>query len=217
MFAFCSEISERFLTLYIFSKANIKLGELFMKISKKTKKAGIAVMTIAVVLVIAFGVFSMMMTKPIVAEPSFPAEHLFVDATYLLRTDETNESVNITCNLYLTNIWEKESGEIKAIAYVIETGNNFAVYKETVEIGTIGANSTAEIEIPIVLSNNSYKVEILLFENEKLVIKGKLTISAYPIYVWDEVGYSDTGETPRVQKFKGWDISNTASDFEQIR
>ena len=217
MFAFCSEISERFLTLYIFSKANIKLGELFMKISKKTKKAGIAVMTIAVVLVIAFGVFSMMMTKPIVAEPSFPAEHLFVDATYLLRTDETNESVNITCNLYLTNIWEKESGEIKAIAYVIETGNNFAVYKETVEIGTIGANSTAEIEIPIVLSNNSYKVEILLFENEKLVIKGKLTISAYPIYVWDEVGHGDTGETPRVQKFKGWDISNTASDFEQIR
>jgi hypothetical protein len=188
-----------------------------MKISKKTKKAGIAVMTIAVVLVIAFGVFSMMMTKPIVAEPSFPAEHLFVDATYLLRTDETNESVNITCNLYLTNIWEKESGEIKAIAYVIETGNNFAVYKETVEIGTIGANSTAEIEIPIVLSNNSYKVEILLFENEKLVIKGKLTISAYPIYVWDEVGHSDAGETPRVQKFKGWDISNTASDFEQIR
>jgi len=220
VFAFCSEISERFLTLYISSKANIKLGELFMKISKKTKKAGTLVMTISIVAMVLFVVFSTMMVKPIVAESQFPAEHLFVDATYLLKTDETNESVNITCNLYLTNIWEKESGEIKAIAYVIESDNNFAVYKETVEIGIIEANSTAEIEIPIILSNNSYKVEILLFENNKLVIKGKLIINAYPVYSWRDVEHVTPGGGVTIikeQQLDGWNIYNSASEFKQVR
>lgn len=64
-----------------------------------------------------------------IAGISFPDEHLLVDKTYLLKTDETNDAVNVTCNLCLTNIWEKESGEIKAVAYVIETENNFAVLK----------------------------------------------------------------------------------------
>ena len=107
----------------------------------------------------------------------------------------------------LGDIVEKESGKIKVIAYVIETSNNLAVYKNTVEIGEIPADSTAEIEIPVVLSNNSYKVDILIFENEKLVLKGKLTISAYPVYLWDEI-------THGVKQV--WHLENTVYDFEQI-
>ena len=86
-----------------------------------------------------------------------------------------------------TNIWEEKSGEITAIAYVIESNTNLAIYKNTVDIGKISADSTAEIEIPVVLSNNSYKVDILIFEDGKLVLKGKLTINAYPVYIWDEL------------------------------
>ena len=172
-----------------------------MTMSRKTKKAGALVTAVLITMIVLAGVFSSGMFKesfiaqshPVENEPDFPNEHLFIDATFLLKTNETNESVNITTNIYLTNIWEKESGEIKAIAYVIESSNNFAVYKNTVEIGIINANSTAEIEIPIVLSNSSYKVEILLFEKEKLVIKGTLTISAYPVYTWDDVDHS-TGQ-----------------------
>ena len=178
-----------------------------MKISKKIKKAGIMVATLCIVLAISLGIFGTELLKPGTAQNDFPLEHLFVDATYLLKTDETNETVNVTCTLYLTNIWEKESGDIKVIAYVIETSNNLAVYKNTVEIGKIAANSTAEIELPVALSNNSYKVDILIFENGKLVIKGQLTISAYPVYLWDEVDH--------VGK-QVWNILNSTGDFRQI-
>jgi len=178
-----------------------------MVISKKTKKAGMFVATLSIVIIVLFGVFETGLLDIITAQTTFPHEHLFVDATYLLKTDETNDTVNVSCNLYLTNIWEKESGEIKVIAYVIETSNNLAVYKNTVEIGKISANSTAEIELPIVLSNNSYKVDILIFENGKLVLKGKITISAYPLYDWEEIRHGTE------QK---WELKNTVYEFYQI-
>jgi len=178
-----------------------------MEISKKTKKAGMFVTTLSIIIIVLFGAFATEILKTSTAQPTFPNEHLFVDATYLLKTDETNDTVNVTCTLYLTNVWEKESGEIKVIAYVIETSDNLAIYKNTVEVGIILANSTAEIEVPIVLSNNSYKVEILIFENGKLVLKGKLTISAYPVYLWDEITHSSR---------QVWNLKNTMYDFEQI-
>lgn len=178
-----------------------------MVMSKKTKKAGMFVATVSIIIVLLVGVFGTGLFDTGIAQPTFPHEHLFVDATYLLKTDETNDTVNVSCTLYLTNIWERESGEIKAIAYVIETSNNLAVYKNTVEIGEIPANSTAEIEVPIVLSNNSYKVEILIFESGKLVLKGKITISAYPIYDWEEIRHGIA------QK---WELTNTVYDFEQV-
>ncbi|MFH1101273.1 MAG: hypothetical protein V1726_04475 [Methanobacteriota archaeon] len=178
-----------------------------MEMNPKTKKAGVLVITIVAIIIIVVGIFAAMILR-IRAEPVFPEEHLFVDATYLLKTDETNDTVNITCTLYLTNIWTKESGNIKATAYVIETSDNLAVYKNTVTIGNIAADSTAEIEIPLVLSNNSYKVEILIFENEKLVIKGVITISAQPIYSWDEIAHGAEQE---------WRILNDTAKFENIR
>lgn len=179
-----------------------------MKLNKKTKKAGILTATVVTIFIILFGVFASGLLKQSVAKPDLPNEHLFVDATYLLKTDETNDTVNVTCTPYITNIWEEKSGEITAIAYVIESNTNLAIYKNTVDIGEISADSTAEIEIPVVLSNNSYKVDILIFEDGKLVLKGKLTISAYPVYIWDELNRNYQ------QK---WNIENSMDDFKQIR
>ena len=191
-----------------------------MKLNKKTKKASALIVTISAVAIVIFGMLSTTMVEPIVAEPQYPSDHLFVDETILLKTNETNESVDITCNLFLTNIWEKESGEIKVIAYVIEADNNFAVYEKTVEIGEIGANSTAKIEIPVVLSNNSYKIKILLFEDGLLVIKGTLIITASPIYTWrdvEHVGADGSRTIINVQQLEGWNLYNSKSDFIQIR
>ena len=177
-----------------------------MDLSKKTKKAGViagTTITIAVIL----GISILVLLNSSAAVTIYLKEHLFADATYLLKTDETNETVNVTCEIYLTNIWEKESGNIKATAYVIETNNNLAVYKNSVEIGEITADSTAEVNIPIVLSNNSYKVDILIFEKDKLVLKGKITISAYPLYDWEEILH---GAKQR------WELKNTVYEFDQI-
>ena len=179
-----------------------------MNVSKKTKKAGMVCGTVTVIIVIVLGALASGIFEPGEAKPYFPKEHLFVDAIYLLKTGETNDTVNITCNLYLTNIWEKESGTIKVTAYVIETSKNLAVFKNTVEIGTIGANSTAEIEIPIELSNNSYKVDILIFEDDLLVIKGDLSIRAYPIYYYDAVTHGQSQQ---------WELASSINEFKNVR
>jgi len=178
-----------------------------MEMNQKTKKAGASLAVVVIIIIVCGGLFAsgLFGSKTDIV---FPEEHLFVDATYLLKTSETNNTVNVTCTLYLTNIWKKEAGGIKTTAYVIETSDNLAVYKNTVSIGSITAESTAEIELPLVLSNNSYKVEILIFENEKLVIKGIITISAYPIYSWDDVIHGAEQQ---------WRISNDGYNFENIR
>jgi len=177
-----------------------------MNLTKKTKKAGAVLGMIATIIVImSFIIPGMLETS--VAEPIFPEEHLFVDATYLLITEERNDSVDITIDLYLTNIWEKSSGKINAVAYVIEQTKNFAVYKTEVDVGVIDSESTKMVEIPVVLENSSYKVEVLLFEDSKIVSKGKITISARSKYSYYRMP-SDLSQE--------WTIYNSGSYFENV-
>jgi hypothetical protein len=77
---------------------------------------------------------------------------------------------------YISQVIFTESFFSSSIKRYVASTNNFAVYKTRVEIGVINADSTNEVEIPVVLSNSSYKVEILLFENDKIVTKGKITL-----------------------------------------
>ena len=149
-----------------------------MKLKPKTKKAGIFAGSLFVIMIAVFSVFATGIFEPSSAEPQLPEEHLFVEEIYLLKTEETNETVSVTCTPYLTNIWDEESGDIKIIAYVVKKSNNIADCKNTVEIGKISADSTAELEVPIVLSGDTYKIDMLIFEDGKLVLKGSLTIKA---------------------------------------
>ena len=175
--------------------------------NKKTKKAGVIIGTLSAIAIVVFGAFLAVMNKPIAAEPQLPEDHLFIEETYLLKTGETNKTVNVTCTPYLTNIWKKESGEIKIIAYVVKTSNNVADYKNTAEMGKISADSTAELKVPIVLSANTYRVDMLIFEDGKLVLKGSLTITAQQIFEYDAEGRST---------LKGWDLENSACGFTTV-
>jgi len=166
-----------------------------MTMSKKAKKAG-ALIALAIITLIILGAVlttdlfdkKAELPPPPNNGPVYPTEHLSIDASFLLKTGETNESVNVSCDLFMTNIWEKESGEIKATAYVSEKNTNFAVNKSTVEFGVIGANSTMEMNIPVKFSHNSYKVEILIFESNKLVKKVTLSINSYQNYYYTPTG-----------------------------
>ena len=161
---------------------------------KNLKKAAGILGIVTIILLASIAMVSMdIFKKPVEAEdspdePSYPKDHLSVDASYLLKTGETNESVNVTCDLYITNIWEKESGEIKATAYVSEQNNNFATFKSSAEFGVIDANSTKEINIPVKFMDDSYKVEILIFENNKLIKKVTLSITVYQNYYYGKGG-----------------------------
>jgi len=76
------------------------------------------------------------------------------------------------------------------------------------------SNSTSEIQITVKLSNNSYKIDILIFENDKLILKGELQIRSTPRYSWSEV-------QSRIKlgiKGQVWDVENIcAPEFNKVR
>ena len=190
-----------------------------MTMSRKTKKAGaLAAIALISIIILAALLSSGLLkptsvgSQPVDDTPDYPADHLSIDASFLLKTGETNESVNISCDLFITNIWEKQSGEIKATAYVTAQNNNLAVYKSAVEFGVIEANSTKELNIPVKFEDNSYKVEILLFESNKLTKKVTLSITTYQNYYYDFDGERviNVGRTlEHIQKDGQWSIDNT--------
>jgi hypothetical protein len=188
-----------------------------MKINPKTKKAGIFAGSLFVIMIAVFSVFATGIFEPSSAEPQLPEEHLFVEEIYLLKTEETNETVSVTCTPYLTNIWDEESGDIKIIAYVVKKSNNIADCKNTVEIGKISADSTAELEVPIVLSGDTYKVDMLIFEDGKLVLKGSLTIKAV-VQLETFYEYDDCGVEIGKEESASWKLTceGDASDFYRV-
>ena len=105
---------------------------------------------------------------------------LSVDAMYLLKRNETKEYVNATAIIYLTNL-HAESGEIKIIVYLMERWKGIAVDKKELEIGKLQKDRTEEIQIDVQMKNRSYNLEILVFENDLLKIKGRgeITVNLY--------------------------------------
>ena len=189
-----------------------------MNISKKIKKASIFLVTIAVALIAVFGAFTILLEKPVEAEPQLPEKHLFVEEIYLLKTEETNTTINITCTPYLTNIWDQKSGEIKIVAYVVKESNKVADCKNSVLVGKINADSTKEIEIPLILSDDSYQVDILIFEDEKLVLKGSLRIKT-KVNLRTTYTYDDEGDViDEKVELMGWDVTCTggAESFSHV-
>ena len=188
-----------------------------MKLKPRTKKAGVFAVSLFVIMIATFGVFATGIFEPSSAEP-LPDDHLFVEEIYLLKTEETNETVSVTCTPYLTNIWNEESGDIKIIAYVVKKSNNIADCKNTVEIGKISADSTAELEVPLVLSDDLYNVDMLIFEDGKLVLKGSLTIKA--VVKLETVTFigDDGMEKERVDSLWNVECPNglSSSDFHQV-
>jgi len=103
---------------------------------------------------------------------------LSVDAMYLLKNDEGKDEINISGIIYLTNI-RAVSGSVKIIAYLTERWNGIALYKKEVEVGRLSKDKTTEIEFEMSIKNGSYSLEILVFEDDLLRIKGGGWIQVY--------------------------------------
>jgi len=104
---------------------------------------------------------------------------LRIDEKYLYKESETNDSVNVSCILYLTNLWNI-SGEVKMIAYVMNK-EGMADYRAEVGVGKIDRNKTVEVKIPLVIKEDDNRIEILIFEDDLLVLKGYINIYVHKI------------------------------------
>ena len=96
---------------------------------------------------------------------------LSVDAMYLLKKGESEEGINASAIIYLTNVGS-ESGNIKITVYLMERWKGVAIDKKEMEIGKIAKDKTKEIELNMEMGNKSYEIEVLVFEDDLLKIKG---------------------------------------------
>lgn len=135
------------------------------------------------------------------SEAEIKENKLSVDAMYLLKRNETKEHVNATAIIYLTNL-HAESGEIKIIVYLMERWKGVAIDKRELEIGKLQKDKTEEIQIDVQMENKSYDLEILVFENDLLKIKGSGEVTVY-LYNTGKGGY-------------GYEVSLDSLHFKEI-
>ncbi|MCD6171394.1 MAG: hypothetical protein J7J36_03130 [Thermoplasmata archaeon] len=126
----------------------------------------------------------------ILAASFYPSEKkqkenkLSVDAMYLLKEGEEKGWVNASAIIYLTNTGAK-SGEIKIITYLIESRNGIAVDKKEIKVGSIEKDKTEEEEIQIQMENSSYNMDVLVFEDGLLKVKGGTGINVFYDKGWN--------------------------------
>lgn len=162
-------------------------------------RIGAGVATILIMVGIAF-MWSVYMGSKVI--PIQPENHLRIDGEYLLKESETNSSINASCMIYLTNLW-RESGDIKIVYYVMDS-KGLAEFKGETEVGKIKKNATQEVKLPLVLKRNDSRIDILIFEDDLLTMKGHLYINVY--YRFYDTSYKK-GE---------WRITVESSDFQNM-
>jgi hypothetical protein len=179
------------------------------KISDKWKKRLLTLITIVLAFYIILDTFIITDSENNINNPSGKSI-LTVDDTIPVLTGENNTSITISCDVFLTNSGTVTSGEVRVIAYVME--DNFAVYKNSKTMGKIKNDTTGIIEIPLSLEDidneSNYDIKILLFENEKLIIKGGLRITAQAKYSSDMLN-----KTGMSQEYT---LASNAPNFEKI-
>jgi len=141
------------------------------------KVAKICLAMVVVGAIVGLAVFGMVVNRSTATLPGRD-NHISIDAYYLLKESATNKTLNITCILYLTNRWNK-SGDIEIVAYVMDW-KGLAQHKTDIEIGSIDTNKTEEVVIPLVLRKDSRKIDVLIFEDGLLKMKG---------YIYLEISY----------------------------
>jgi len=104
-----------------------------------------------------------------------------------MKTGEDERNINISALLYITNTNAK-SGDVKIIIFIMKQWR-VVVDKLEVEVGKLEKDKTSEIQFEFQLDNinQSYKMDILVFEDELLGITadGRIRVSSTGDVYWE--------------------------------
>lgn len=130
-------------------------------------------------------------------EPEEKNSKLYIDDVYFLLSSSTRnsgEDVHLMVIPYITNIGTKNSGNVKVTIYAIDQETNLGVDKNTQIVGTIINETTSESELILALpGNSSYRIELLIFESDKIVLKGSGSVRLKQIGTYGEDFKSGNG------------------------
>lgn len=140
-----------------------------------TKGWMVAIMAIALLLSAVLGlviVIDMMNDEPV-------GSILVVEEVYFVSEETSSGSMDLYVHVFVTNDGDEPcKSEIRAFAVDVET--NLAMDETGHTVGTIDDQATSESMLLLTLpSDGRYRVELLIFKDGKITVKGTGTVNLY--------------------------------------
>jgi len=111
-------------------------------------------------------------------EEDGPPSQLYVEEVYFVMTDQNEETTYMDIMVFVTNNGDKSLSDVKVRAFAVEIDSNLARDENEKSMGEVKGQTTVEGTLNIALPNNdSYRVELLVFKEGKLSIRGSGTVN----------------------------------------
>lgn len=102
---------------------------------------------------------------------------LQVEEVYFVMERANSESSQIEIIVFISNVGNKDVEELKIRAFTVESGSNLAMDDSSTTINDVKQQTTVEGQLIVDVPNNdTYRMELLIFKDDKLEIRGSGTI-----------------------------------------
>jgi hypothetical protein len=125
-------------------------------------------------------------------------QDLLVDEVIIGSVNMDDLESDLKISVHMTNKGKSEVEDVKLRAFVIERDSNLARDEASLDMDSIPGKTTEEGELFISVPNNdSYRIELLVFEDSKLTLRGSGTIDLTGVGVASEYR-AETGSDTNV-------------------
>ena len=139
---------------------------------------------------------------------------LSVEEVYFASEELGGADTDLKIIVFLTNNGRTDIQNVKVRAFVIESDSNLARDEDLAFFGRIGGKTTLEGELHISVPNNdSYRIELLVFEESKLSIRGSGSIDLKGVGVVTD--YSDITNDESGLSY-GWGADAVSEDASSL-
>ncbi len=139
---------------------------------------------------------------------------LIVDEVFFNHIEMEGAESDLKISVLLTNEGENEIDDVMVRAFVIERDSNLARDEDRAEVGGILGKTTKEADLFISVPNNdTYRIEILVFEDSKLTLRGSGTIDLVGVGVASEYAGADDDDDMLDDSSIGWGSGDADSQL----
>jgi hypothetical protein len=133
-------------------------------------------LTASVILsLIALGVALQPDAKAEIVRPSLVVEDVYFVMTP--GTDSSSSSKDVTMSAFITNTGKEDAANVEVRTFAIDSDTNLGVDSNQVSLGLLPKETTGEAMLKLTVpEGNSYRIELLVFESGKIVVRGSGTV-----------------------------------------
>lgn len=137
--------------------------------------------SIGILISVLFSIAALTISLQPEAEAKVVEPFLVVEDVYFVLSSTTGSSDSsdrsVTMTAYITNQGKKEAAAVEVRVFAIDTDTNLGVDYNQATIGLIPADTTGETTLSLLVpQGKTYRVEMLVFESGKIVVRGSGSI-----------------------------------------